>query len=79
VKVLTVYSRDECPLCEELLAELAPFAQIRGIPLEVVDVDSDPVLSRRYGLKVPLVDLSGETVCFGHLDLPALERMLGGH
>jgi glutaredoxin len=77
VKVLTVYSREDCPLCEELLAELAPFAQTRGIPLQIVDVDSDPVLCRRYGLKVPLVDLSGETVCFGHLDLPALEQMLG--
>jgi len=77
VKALTVYSREECPLCEELLAELQPWAAQRGVPLSVVDVDSDPVLARRYGLKVPLVDLSGETVCFGHLDLVTLERLWG--
>jgi glutaredoxin len=77
VKRLTVYSRDECPLCEELLAQLAPWAAARGAALTVVDVDSDPVLARRYGLKVPLVDLSGETVCFGHLDLTTLERLWG--
>jgi glutaredoxin len=77
MKTLTVYSREECPLCEELLAELGPWAARHGAPLAVIDVDSDPVLARRYGLKVPLVDLSGETVCFGHLDMATLERLWG--
>ena len=72
---LTVYSREACPLCDELLEQLAPWAQLRGIPLDLIDVDSDPTLTRRYGLKVPLVDFGGETVCFGHLDIDALERL----
>jgi hypothetical protein len=72
---LTVYSRDECPLCDELLAELLPWAAQRGIPVDVVDVDSDPQWIRRYGHKVPLVDWSGETVCFGHLDRLALQTV----
>ena len=43
--------------------------------MDLIDVDSDPTLTRRYGLKVPLVDFGGETVCFGHLDIDALERL----
>ena len=70
-----MFSREACLLCDELLAELTPWAAARGLPVLVVDVDSDPILKRRYGLKVPRVDLSGETVCFGHLDLEALERL----
>ena len=58
---LTVYSREDCPLCEELLAELLPWADERGFAVQIIDVDSDPQLLRRYGLKVPLVDWSGET------------------
>jgi hypothetical protein len=72
---LTVYSREDCPLCEELLAELLPWAADRGFAVQIIDVDSDPQLVRRYGLKVPLVDWSGETVCFGHLDLLALKTI----
>lgn len=77
MKRLTVYSREHCPLCDELLTELGAWATPRSVPLTVVDVDADPVLARRYGLKVPLVDVSGETACFGHLDLAAVERLWG--
>lgn len=78
MKRLTVYSREECPLCEELLAELVPYAHQHGIALQVVDVDSDPLLLRRYGLKVPMVDYGGETVAIGHLDLAVLEKARRG-
>ena len=75
MSLLTVFSREACPLCDEMLAELAHWAESRGVPVQVVDVDTDPVLARRYGLKVPLLDCSGETVCFGRLDLVALEQI----
>ncbi len=41
-----------------------------------IDVDSDPVLSRRYGLKVPVLLLDGVPVCQVRLDPVALERRL---
>jgi hypothetical protein len=45
------------------------------LTLQIVDVDSDPTLTRRYGLKVPLLEWAGETVCFGHLDWAALDSL----
>jgi len=37
-------------------------------PLTPVDVDSDPELKRRYGLKIPVLLLAGTPVCSGRLD-----------
>jgi len=75
---LTLLTREGCGLCEELLAELAAL-RVRepAIPaLELVDVDSDPALQRRWGLKVPVLLLEGALVCSGRLDTPELLRLL---
>ncbi len=73
---LVVWSRDGCPLCDELIAELGAFAADRGLAVAVRDVDGDPQMARRYGHRVPVLTLDGEPVCHGHLDLPELERLL---
>jgi len=41
-----------------------------------VDVDADPLLKRRWGLKVPVLLLDGERVCERGLDGPELLRLL---
>jgi len=45
-------------------------------PLDVVDVDADPVLKRRYGLEVPVLLLDGTVVCRHRLDADELKRLL---
>jgi thiol-disulfide isomerase/thioredoxin len=66
---LTVYSRAWCHLCDELCAALAPIAERYGVPVDVIDVDSDPALDDRYGERVPVV-LAGETeLCHYRLDV----------
>lgn len=45
-------------------------------PIEVVDVDSDPVLQRRHGLDVPVLLLDGTVVCRHRLDAEELKRLL---
>ena len=45
-------------------------------PIEVVDVDSDPVLQRRHGLDVPVLLLDGSVVCRHRLDATELKRLL---
>lgn len=74
---LTVWSREGCGLCAELLDELLPWAAARGVRVEVLDLDAaDASTQRRYVLEIPVVLLDGEAVCRGHLDLGALERRL---
>jgi hypothetical protein len=66
-----VYTRTDCGLCDEFVAELA------ALPLafELRDVDEDPVARRRYGLKVPVLTCEGSVVCHGRLDRAAVARL----
>jgi hypothetical protein len=66
-----VYTRDDCPLCEELIAELAAMVPEFG----VMDVDADPTVRRRFGLKVPVLVCDGSVVCHGRLDRDAVLRL----
>ncbi|MHB1541830.1 MAG: glutaredoxin family protein [Steroidobacteraceae bacterium] len=75
--VLTLVSRRDCLLCEEMLAELRALGQSEQLPpIELRDVDEDPVLQRRYGLHVPVLLLAGAVVCRHRLDVAELRRLL---
>jgi predicted thioredoxin/glutaredoxin len=74
---LTLISRQDCELCEEMARELAHLARERTLPpVDIVDVDADPELTRRYGLNVPVLLLEGSVVCRHRLDRSELERLL---
>jgi predicted thioredoxin/glutaredoxin len=76
---LTVVHRRDCALCEEMLAELAALGTRLPLPpIEVVDVDADPLLRRRHGLDVPVLLFDGTVVCRHRLDRGELERLLRG-
>lgn len=74
---LVLYTRHDCGLCDEMMAGLAPWLAERGLAAELRDVDVDPVTRRRFGLKVPVLTVDGVLACYGHLDLEAVERLLG--
>lgn len=75
---LIVYSRAGCHLCDDLLEILAPLCRAAGKSWQVVDVDNDPVLTRRYGLDVPVVT-DGESVVMRHrFDRAAWDDWLTG-
>jgi hypothetical protein len=60
-----------------MLAELLALGQAMPLPpIEVVDVDSDPLLKRRHGLHVPVLLLDGTVVCRHRLDTGELKRLL---
>ena len=74
---LELLARAECELCEHLLLELNALRAREPIPaVTLVDVDADPLLQRRWGLKVPVLLLDGERVCEQRLDVPELLRLL---
>ena len=60
-----------------MLAELQALGQVMPLPpIEMVDVDADPVLKRRHGLHVPVLLLDGTVVCRHRLDAGELKRLL---
>ena len=77
---LLLLSRAECGLCEEMEAELRAHAAFVRCTLEIRDVDTDAILQRRYGLRVPvLLDAWNEVVCEARFDDSAFERWCEEH
>ncbi|CAN0503022.1 unnamed protein product, partial [Phaeothamnion confervicola] len=52
---LTVYGRTYCHLCDDMIAGLRTLQAGDRFELEVIDVDSDPLLEARYGELVPVL------------------------
>ena len=52
------------PLRGHARTQLAELERAQSIPpVSVVDVDSDPELTRRFGIKVPVLLLDGSVIC----------------
>jgi hypothetical protein len=74
---LVVLTRPECGLCETMLDELQVLNTQHPLPpIQTLDVDSDPQLQRRYGLKIPVLLWDRVAVCSVHLDRDELLRLL---
>jgi Glutaredoxin-like domain (DUF836) len=74
---LTLLTRAECGLCDDMLQELTALGVRHALPpLALLEVDSDRELQRRYGLKIPVLLLDAIPVCHGRLDAAELLRVL---
>ena len=75
MKSLVLYSRENCHLCERLADALGPMIARRAM-LEIVDIDADPALVERYGLRIPVLVGGGRELSAYPLDVDAVERFL---
>ena len=74
---LVILSREGCGLCQDMLHALAELECSQSLPpVTVVDVDSDPELAGRYGLKVPVLLLDGSVICHYTLNSKELLRLV---
>ena len=73
---VTIYGKPGCCLCEEARAVLADVRARRPFDLREVDVSLDPGLNRRYGERIPVVEVDGEEAFEYHVDELALEQRL---
>ena len=76
---LTLFTRDGCPLCEDMAAEVHALIAGTGHSLAPVDVDVDPVLKAKYGWDVPLLFDGATEICRHQLNLSALSDWLRAH
>jgi len=68
---LTVYSRDCCHLCDEMIEALRKLQGLFHFEITVIDIDTDPELARRHGEKVPVLTHGGRELCHYRLE-PAI-------
>lgn len=73
---LTLLTREGCGLCEEFATQLAELGGRLALPpVNLLDVDSNPELLRRYGHKIPVLLWDGAPVSVTHLDADEIERL----
>lgn len=69
---LVLYHRRGCHLCEQMLAAIyGTYGD--EVEVELVDVDTDPALKERYGLRIPVLATGQRVICEARLDEAALD------
>ncbi len=71
---LTLFSRASCHLCDEMRREVDVLLGDRPHEWNVVDVDTDPDLARRYGDSIPVLFVNGHL--FAKIRLPSMATKL---
>jgi len=71
---LTLYIRNGCHLCEDMLQQLNLKQASLGFKLQTVEITGKPALESLYGTKVPVLTCAGQEVCHYFLDEVALQQ-----
>ena len=75
-RVLTLYRRQGCHLCEEMADAVKHSLVGRNVVLHQVDVDSDLALKARFDRDVPLLFDGEREICRHEFDAVAYEAWL---
>ena len=78
-KVLTLYTRGGCPLCDDMVEAVRELIVGTEHQLAFVDVDTRPALKTQYGWDVPLLFDDSTEICRHQLNLPAFRVWLRAH
>jgi hypothetical protein len=73
---LVLYVREGCHLCEQFLMDLSLEIGPALERLAIVNVDDDPDLAIRYGLRVPVLTMNADVLCEGVLDAQRLHAAI---
>lgn len=74
--LLTVFAREWCGLCDDMIAGLLPLGEQVGFEVDIVLIDDDDELQARYGTLVPVLEHAGVRICHHFLDLDAVRAHL---
>jgi glutaredoxin len=74
---LTLYGKPGCCLCDDAKGLIDVVRGEWAFELHEVDVSLDPALHRKYGERIPVLELDGEEVFELHVDPLELRRLLG--
>ena len=75
---LTVYVRRGCQLCTDMTHALYRLQDELAFSLTEVDIDRDPVLTARYGERVPVLTGGEVELCHHFLDRERLRAWCNG-
>ena len=75
--LVTLYGKPGCCLCDEAKEAIKSVRLDQEFELREVDVSLDPALHRRYGERIPVVEIDGREAFELHLDAGSFRDRLG--
>jgi glutaredoxin len=76
VRTITLYGKPGCHLCDEAREAVERVRARHPFELREVDITLDPMLHRRYGERIPVLELEGEELFEFFVDADALRERL---
>lgn len=73
---VTLYTRQDCGLCEEAEALLRQIQRKNRFELEFVDIEADDAAHALYWARIPVVLVDGAEVAAAPIDRQSLEAAL---
>ncbi len=58
-----LYTRDDCSLCDEMIAGLENLLSGYTYKCHVIKIDNEPELEHRYGARIPVLEADGNILC----------------
>jgi glutaredoxin len=74
---LTLYSRADCCLCEEMKEVIRQVSLRASVELDEIDVDSSAELKAEYGAQVPVLFIDGRKAFKYKVTAKELEKRVG--
>jgi hypothetical protein len=78
--MIRIYSRPGCHLCDEMkvVVERVAGRQTPALPIEIIDVSTDPNLEAIYGVEIPVLMVNGRKAAKYRVTEEELTRLLNG-
>lgn len=73
---LTFYTRKKCPLCDKAKVVIDELEQEVEFVYIEKDIDDSDELTEKYGLMIPVVEIDGEEIEYGHINKISIRNRL---
>jgi glutaredoxin len=77
VTSVTIYSRPDCHLCDEMKEVVARAARSLSLVVAHVDISGDADLEARYGHEIPVLEINGRKAAKYRVSEGELRRIVG--
>lgn len=75
---IVLYTREECPLCEEAKEVLEEVRRERPFEYREIYITTSPDLAKKYKNLIPVLAIDGEVAFVGRIDAGGLRARLEG-
>ena len=73
---LQLYTKPDCPLCDEAKAVLEKISHRFPIEVEEIDITANLGLFTKYKYLIPALEMDGKRICIHRIDTGRLKRKL---